>query len=172
MKVYQDTQRPFWDNHGTTLKFLLTSVILGFATILLTTLVWGAYARDPGLWGMTHAISNRFLRIILAATVLKLLFEAGIFLHLLAGQLSFIKKTAILMTHHLKNYTIGRWVCGIIGGILLPLIFIVYGHAMPVVVTVSYAVVVWMLVLAGEFLERYLFFRAVVPLKMPGEKIC
>ena len=71
-----------------------------------------------------------------------------------------MKRTAILMAHDLKAATFGRFVCGAIGGIILP-IFVVAG--------LQYAgAAVLIACLLGELLERYLFFTAVIPPKMPG----
>ena len=67
---------------------------------------------------------------------------------------------AILMANDLEAATRGRFVCGAIGGILLP-IFVMSG--------LQYAGgAVLVVCLVGELLERYLFFTAVIPPKMPG----
>jgi hypothetical protein len=58
--------------------------------------------------------------------------------------------------------TISRFVCGLLGGITLPALLL-FGVIPPVI-----AMGILPVSLAGELLERYLFFRAVVPLKMPG----
>jgi hypothetical protein len=71
-----------------------------------------------------------------------------------------MKRTAILMAHDLKTATIGRFVCGAIGGILLPIC---------VMAGLPYAgAAVLVFCLLGELLERYLFFTAVIAPRMPG----
>jgi formate dehydrogenase iron-sulfur subunit len=93
-------------------------------------------------------------------SIAKLAGELCAFVHLRDSEWTNMKRTAMLMAHDLKAATIVRFVCGAIGGILLP-IFVVAGMqyagaAIPIVC------------LLGELLERYLFFTAVIPPKMPG----
>lgn len=166
--VYRDTKRPFWDNHFTTLKFFLTAVILGLGTMLLTSTGWAAVYSEPLITPVVRTV----LQVIVLSSVLKVLVESGIFLSLAAGDSSFLKKTAMLMVHHLKEYTFWRFVCGLAGGVVIPLILLLFGRHFPTVEIIVWALLTFALTLTGELLERYLFFRAVVPLKMPGGKIC
>ena len=77
---------------------------------------------------------------------------------------------AVLMTGDLARATSVRFVCGAMGGLALPGLLMAWcsgdGGTSPAMV----AMVVLMLALnfAGELLERYLFFAAVVAPKMPG----
>lgn len=166
--VYRDTQRPFWDNHLTTVKFFLTTVILGSATTLCTSLLLGIVHPEVSLPYMWQYLGTLFGKVILLTTGFKLLLEASLFLFLKKGQLTFMKKTALLMVGPLRNYTLSRFGCGIVGGLVLPL-FSLGNHAQisPAGVLIL-SLFILGISLAGEFLERYLFFRAVVPLKMPG----
>jgi hypothetical protein len=105
-------------------------------------------------------------------TVAKLAFEALIFLALFRRQPTPLKRTALLMTGELRKVTALRFVCGAIGGVLLPAALLIedrvttsgYPTALFAVVALSMVA----LLLAGELLERYLFFTAVVAPKMPG----
>ena len=54
-----------------------------------------------------------------------------------------------------------RLACLVTGGFVLPLVSLV--NLLPVFAMSSFA-----LCFAGEIIERYLFFRAVVPPRMPG----
>ncbi len=162
--VYRDTKRPFWDNHLTTIKFILTTVILGSATTLLSAAVLRFISPEISLLN----IGKIFCEMICLNTIAKLIIESTIFLHLLERNgLSFFKKTAILLSGPLKIPTRWRFACGIVGGILLPFIFLQMSiEAGRVFVILS--LLIFAISLAGELLERYLFFKAVVPLKMPG----
>jgi DMSO reductase anchor subunit len=168
--VYKDTKRPFWDNHMTTIKFFLTSVILGFGLLLVTTTLWSVFLREDMLLRIASSTGQIFVRIIFAAACLKLHLELTIFSRLMDNEVSFLKKTAVLMAHHLRKHTFWRFGCGVVGGILLPWGFAAWGAGMPPVGAAGYVVVLFAALLAGELLERYLFFRAVVPLKMPGTR--
>jgi len=152
--VYKVTKRPFWDNHVTTLKFFLTTGILGTSGILLVTMITGAGQTAPVLCG-----------IIMILTLIKLMVEATILRHSLGHELTSLKKTAILMMGRFRPVTSWRFVCGILGGIVLPIFFwagVINGFLLPLFI--------FFLLLTGEFFERYLFFRTVIPLKSQEQK--
>ena len=104
---------------------------------------------------------------------LKLLFEATIFAAMRNKRHTSLKRTALLLTGELSRKTTTRFFFGVIGGVLLPLVLLgetqlapdVGFH--PIFVGVV-ALLVLALCLVGEFLERYLYFTAVVAPKMPG----
>jgi formate dehydrogenase iron-sulfur subunit len=73
-----------------------------------------------------------------------------------------MKRTALLMAGVLKRVTVPRFVCGAIGGIALPALVMI-GVLPP-----AFATGILPLSVLGELFERYLFFTAVVPPKMPG----
>ncbi len=169
--VYRDTKRPFWDNHSTTLKFFMTSMILGSTTTLLTSMILGIVDPHISFSYLTQYLGTIFCQVIIAVSCLKFLVEISIFLPLDKENSSFLQKTAILMTRQLKRFTLWRFGCGIAGGILIPILFLrVSDHVGPITMIIL-AILIFGFSLAGELLERYLFFRAVVPLKMPGGKI-
>lgn len=92
----------------------------------------------------------------------KLLWELAVFLHLSEPGWTSMKRTALLMSRALKRVTIARFICGALGGVVLP-VLLLFGTTVPVGV-----VGILVFSLLGELLERYLFFTAVIPLKMPG----
>ena len=76
----------------------------------------------------------------------------------------------MLMTGPLAGFSIARFALGLLGGIVMPALLlptISQSHTDPVVLPI---VVSMLLVacLAGELLERYLFFAAVASPRMPG----
>jgi len=169
--VYRDTKRPFWDNHLTTIKFFMTSLILGCATTLLTSTVLGVFNQDVSLPYITQYVGIMFCKVIGIAIGIKLLLESSMFYFFDKENITFINKTALLMLRQLKTFTLWRFACSLVGGILLPILFIQMSsnsdpRALLILVTLIFG-----LTIAGELLERYLFFRAAVPLKMPGGKI-
>lgn len=166
--VYRDTRRPFWDNHSTTAKFLLSSVILGAGLTLLTSMVFGALHPDVSFSYLRDNFGFPLGKIICAASIVKMLIEASVFLVNDDGHFSFIRKSAMLMARQLMVSTLWRFGCGITGGVLLPALFMGLGDASKTGVYVVFSFMILVLLLAGELLERYLFFKAVVPLKMPG----
>jgi hypothetical protein len=91
--------------------------------------------------------------VLMAATALKLAAEASVFVHLKDRRHTPLKRTAILMCGDLSHLTAARFACGAIGGLLLPLVGLPGGLVFCV---------------AGEWLERHLFFAATTASRMPG----
>lgn len=168
--VYRDTKRSFWDNHGTTLKFFLTTGILGFAAILLTSVVFVIGQTQIILPDITRAFGRKLCLAVALTTTLKLFIEALIFFHLNNRDLTVFKKTAILMTRELRTITAWRFICGFFGGVIFPVVLFFLNEHNSVGPIVGLSVFILAFSLAGEFLERLLFFKAVVPLQMPGGK--
>ena len=155
--IYADTRRPFWNLPSTAAKFFLSAAICACAVALPLLLAAGG----------SHDVFLADLRPLYAALAalafVKLTIEALIFRKLFArGTYSLQRKSAILLARDLGAVTCIRFGLGLAGGILLPLAMLVRSN-------VVLAIAVAALTIAGELLERYLFFRAVVALKMPGE---
>ena len=171
--VYQYTRRDFWSGPATGFKFLLTMTILGLAASWLSLMLAGAWAGTPD----ARAAINRYGAILsgglIAATVVKLLFEAALFRHLLSRPSTSLKRTALLMTDALSHVTLARFAAGILGGLVMPALLLLnrlpssQGHGQDLVIVVLVAML-FVACLAGELLERYLFFAAVASPKMPG----
>ena len=142
--VYVDTRRSFWSWSLTSGKFLGTAVVLGLALA-------GVVAD----W--TSAGSGQFLLTGAAlATLGKLAWEALFFRHATATEFTNAKQSALIMLRLLRIPMLARFATSLLGAMLL---FV----ASPPVATIGL-----LLLLIGELLERYLFFRAVVAYKMPG----
>jgi formate dehydrogenase iron-sulfur subunit len=110
---------------------------------------------------------------LIAACVFKLLHELSIFSHLRLSQSSDLKRTARLMSGELARLTQLRFLFGAVGGLALPFwlsVFVEPGAARlelgmaPLVISALTA----LCLIAGEFVERSLFFMAAASPKMPG----
>jgi DMSO reductase anchor subunit len=134
-------------------KFGLTAVVLGLATATVT-LRWAAPDRVDALEGL-----------LVGATAVKLAGELAFFRHLRDAQHSERKRSARLMRGPLGAVTWLRFAAGGVGGLVLPLV-LVSGVRAGLAPLLTVAIVV--LVLAGEMLERRLFFSAVASGRMPG----
>jgi hypothetical protein len=66
------------------------------------------------------------------------------------------------MSGVLKQVTVRRFIFGLLGGVVLPAL------ALSGVLPPVFAIGILPLALLGELFERYLFFTAVIPPKMPG----
>jgi hypothetical protein len=110
---------------------------------------------------------------LLAAGALKLLAEGAIFVWLPSRHLTPLSRTAQLMVDELGPTTLKRFFLGLAGGVVLPgALLACYAPPTPATLSPLFSVLAVVLILAaclaGEILERYLFFTAVVAPKMPG----
>lgn len=152
--VYADTPREFWNAPRSFGRFLGTTALLSLSALLL----------------MSGEHTLPVVALMCVTTFAKLAFEHRIFLHLTdedapaPGPLS---KTARLLASELGKIARFRILCGIVGGIALPLLLAVdvasHGGNRFIFAICALAICV-----LGELLERYLFFTAVAPAKMPG----
>ena len=171
--VYVDTRRPFWNATLTTTKFFATTVVLGIPTALLISLAATVWSSAISVGQMMSEFGRLLAGWLIVAVVAKLLFECLIFTTLRHRQHTPLKRTALLMTGDLGMTTIKRFFFGVVGGVLLPGILlaersIASGDGFhPLFVTVAIALCLGLL-LIGELLERFLFFKAVIAPKMPG----
>jgi formate dehydrogenase iron-sulfur subunit len=162
MMIYRDTRRTFWRMTFTAPKFSGTTVLLGPATILFTMTLQSVLAPTIAAQPAFRHVIVLLCGFLAIATTAKLLWELAVFAHLYDRDWPNMKRTALLMSGVLKRVTIARFVCGAVGGVLLPA-FVVFGVFTPVV-----APGILLFSLLGELFERYLFFAAVIAPKMPG----
>ncbi len=144
--IYHDTHRPLWHWRRSVPLFFATSVILGAAGVAICQ-------SSPAL-----------PVIVIVATLLKLAGEISVLRHGTDRELTPLKKTALLVTGRFQYVTMLRLACAMLGGICLPLLLTM--HFMPTPKLL--AVAAFVLLLAGELLERFLFFTTVAAPKMPG----
>lgn len=126
--------------------------------MIAQSVVVPAIATQPAFHHVIHLLCG-FLVVAMTA---KLLWELAVFAHLSEPEWTNMKRTAMLMSGALRQATIARFVCGALGGVVLPIVAL-FGILVPIS-----AFGIFIFSLLGELLERYLFFTAVIPLKMPG----
>jgi Fe-S-cluster-containing dehydrogenase component/DMSO reductase anchor subunit len=169
--IYASTRRAYWNPLYTGLKFFLTCIVLGIPIALLMCLGVAAWGMVGGKPFIVPENMSAMCRCLFAAVAAKLLLEAAVLSWLSARTLTPLRRTAVLMTGELSRVTIARFACGVIGGLALPGLLVAWcSQADEVSPAAILAVAVLVLVLncAGELIERYLFFAAVVAPKMPG----
>jgi formate dehydrogenase iron-sulfur subunit len=118
----------------------------------------------PGIVALPafRQVVDLLCEFLAAAMTAKLLWELTVFSHLKEREWTDMKRTALLMSGVLKRATVARFVCGALGGVLLPML--VLFRVLPPISATG----ILPLSMLGELLERYLFFTAVIPPKMPG----
>lgn len=167
--IYVFTKREFWSFEATTAKFVLTAAVLGIASTLVVIFVLNLTVNSAATNLLLAQAGPLLSKALIAASAIKLTFEASIFRYLLRRQNSPLKRSALLMSGELSSVTLARFACGLLGGILMPL-FLLNHQTQPVQnLTLSLIVIILFIAcLAGELLERYLFFSAVAAPRMPG----
>lgn len=151
--VYADTRRDFWNIRLSGKKFFGSTILLGLsASVSLETIL--------KIGGSRWTIAALIL-----ISLSKLAWETKFLFHVRDGNVSTSKQSALLLTKTLRHATITRFICGALGGIVLPAMLL--SRFLNPDFIFSFAVASFALCLFGEILERYLFFTAVVAPKMP-----
>jgi formate dehydrogenase iron-sulfur subunit len=153
--VYRKTRRVFWSNSIS--RFFASTFLLGAAAAWLIEIrfkKFGAPALSVALLtSIKLAIESRFIR---NAGEERPWPEARDF------DTWSLAQTATILWEKLGVLTRTRFLFGMFGGIVLPLLSFVAEFPLPFLALIGFA-----FCLAGEFIERYTFFRAVVPPRMP-----
>jgi Fe-S-cluster-containing dehydrogenase component/DMSO reductase anchor subunit len=171
--IYASTRRPFWSAPRTALKFFGTAAVLGMPMALLVGVLAQAISDAQAAREVMDQYGASLCLAIASVGVVKLAAEGTVFAALLGAQFTPLKRTAVLMLYALGPTTLQRFVLGLAGGVLFPLVlagpcFDPQGrpHA-PLFVACGVGLSLVLLFL-GEIAERYMFFAAVVAPKMPG----
>lgn len=167
--IYAFTQKALWSFSLTSIRFLLTTAMLGTAAIWLTLLLMSAGgSASAGTIITQHGL--HIAQTLISAAGIKLVFELALLRHLADRQTTPLKRSAMLMTGPLAGFSIARFALGLLGGIVMPALLlptISQSHTDPVVLPIVVSML-FVACLAGELLERYLFFAAVASPRMPG----
>ena len=160
--IYADTRRVFWRASQTFGKFFQTTLLLGTAVVFAVRILAGR-----------NELPVSACVLLAATTAAKLFFEFHIFRYLGragAGMPTPLSNSARLLAGELAPIVRLRVACGVLGGLICPALVIeglAYGLVQSAAMT-AIALAVFALCLAGEFIERYLFFTALAPERMPG----
>jgi len=163
MMIYIDTRREFWSAPFTVIKFGLSTVLLGAAGSLAAIAVLAHSGSAAGAALMKFA--EPFAAAFLLASLIKLVSEMSVLSNTSESTFMPLEKSAIIMLQHSGVATSLRFICGFSACVLALILVANKTNAefgMPLAISLA------ALALAGELLERYLYFRAVVALKMPG----
>ncbi|MDB9741629.1 dimethyl sulfoxide reductase anchor subunit [Akkermansiaceae bacterium] len=145
--VYVDTKRAFWSMNKTSGRFLGTSLWGGGLALLVTSYI--VYGTAPAaVWA-----------IAAATFAFKLIVEGVSLLPAREKEWSMAKKSALIQLKTLRSTFTLRWVS--MGAVLLFSSLMIFQPMFGILALLS--------LLLGEWLERQLYFQAVVTLKMPGD---
>jgi formate dehydrogenase iron-sulfur subunit len=170
--IYVFTQRECWSLMRVGMRFVFTSALLGVATVWLSMLLAMLVGPSDGLSELLRETGPILCQTLIGVTATKLVWEAAIFRHLLGRRMSPLQRSALLLSHELSNTTLARYALGILGGMLMPALLSGQAAAISsnaeLVQFVATAGLLFIACLAGELLERYLFFAACAAPRMPG----
>lgn len=175
--VYAATGRAHWRGSVTGFKFTMSTLILGSATVLMISMITSARTGATGAGAPPFVASGvyQLLTIVLAVSAMtKLGYELAALRHFGDRHHSVLKRIALLSLGELGSFTKVRFGCGVLGALVLPtlgLMAVRFGDdaaRFPVGLLAVLATLAFGLCLAGELLERYLFFASAPASKMPG----
>jgi DMSO reductase anchor subunit/ferredoxin len=170
--IYVFTRRECWSPARVGGRFLMTSAVLGVATVWLSVLAATLAAPSAALFALVHECGPVLCWTLVALTTAKLTWEAAIFRHLWLRQMTPLKRSALLMTGELSNAMLARFALGLLGGAILPTMLAADAATLSEGAGLTQFVLLTGLLfaasLAGELLERYVFFAACATPQMPG----
>jgi hypothetical protein len=170
--IYATLRREFWDCQRTFVRFALTSLLLGLATLWLSMAVLALVRSSQASVQLVAAAEPVICWTLIIATSTKLAWELLLFRHLLARAMTPLKRSASLMLRDLASPAIARFALGALGGIVAPALLL-RGALGELAESAQFELIIPTLLLfgaslAGELLERYLFFAGVAAPRMPG----
>lgn len=170
--IYVFTQRECWSFARTAIRFVMTGAILGLAAAWLSILLVALINPTESLFAQIRDVGPVLCRALIVASLAKLLWEAAIFRHHWSRKMTALRRSAMLLTGDLSSMTLARFALGLLGGVILPMILRVDAPNLVATADLPEFVVLTGLLfctcLAGELLERYLFFAACAAPRMPG----
>jgi formate dehydrogenase iron-sulfur subunit len=169
--IYAFTKREFWSIPRTSIRFGLTTALLGVAAIWLSLLLIATVEDSNEAAPILTQVGDLCAKTMIFLAASKLIWEASLFWHLASSRMTALRRSALLMQNQLMSVTLARFALGTLGGIVMPALLLSSSPGQDSSPTVSFVVIVGVLVLAtvvGELLERYLFFAAVATPRMPG----
>lgn len=158
--VYVVTRREHWSMSRTGVKFLGTMAILGAASgVVLTTNIGEKSPEQETLQAL-----GLFVLMFLGGA--KLLWERRRLLAASAARLGGDSLMAQVMLTHLRAFVYSRFGLGVLGALGLPALILC--GAIPAAALPGATLLLFAAVLAGELLERAMFFKAAPGSRMPG----
>jgi len=170
--IYASVRRDLWDFSRTATRFTLTAAWLGLATLWLSLAALAVLRPDESHLALLTAAGPAICYGLMLVASLKLGWEALLLRHLLSRAMTSMKRSALLTVRDLANPAAARFALGGLGGLVAPALLLRHlagatAGQEPQVFAVA-TLLLFGASLAGELLERYLFFAAVASPRMPG----
>lgn len=175
--IYASLRREFWDFPRTIVRFGMTALVLGLATLWLSLAAMAVIRPTPASSELVVAVGPSLCWTLMLLVGVKLGWEAMLFRHMLSRAMTPLKRSAWLMARDLATPAVARFALGILGGVIAPALLLrlfsaggLEGNALESgqLEMMVATLLLFAALLAGELLERYLFFAAVAAPRMPG----
>jgi Fe-S-cluster-containing dehydrogenase component/DMSO reductase anchor subunit len=169
--IYVFTGRECWSFTRVAVRFSITAALLGMAAAWLSILIAMLVLPSYDMTSLVRENGPLLCRTLLALAIAKLAWEAAIFRHLLFARMTPLKRSALLHTRELSNVALARFALGLLGGLVMPAMLLGVLPTLSSSNVAPFAAITGLLFtanLAGELLERYLFFAACAAPRMPG----
>jgi formate dehydrogenase iron-sulfur subunit len=170
--IYVFTQRECWSPLRVGVRFVLTAALLGIAATWLSVLVTMVASPSESLSSLIHEFGPTLCKTLIVLALTKLVWEAAIFRHLLFRRNTPLRRSALLLSRDLSSVTLARFALGLLGGVIMPAMLLVQlasaSSERGQVQFLLTAALLFFACLAGELVERYLFFAACAAPRMPG----
>ncbi len=160
--LYHDTNRVSWKSWRTFSKFFGTTLVLG------TGCHWalGVFTDRREVFLAAFVVTFQLLKVMVERlSSLPMEKDQGVpgEWHGVGSPSWQLERSGRLLEDSLGGWFRSRMACGWLGGVVLPLFCVVNPASAPIA-----AVVAVMFMVAGECIERSLFFRTMTTFKMPG----
>ncbi len=168
--VYAVTHRAWWALPTTGTKFTLSAAVTGSAAVLVTSMA-AALAVGPATAEQAALELGRPLAaLVVAFAVAKLAWEASLVRHLHPGAPAQLRRSAQLLVGELAASSRWRFALGGLGALsALAALAALFASASPAPVSaLGLGLVSFVALVAGEMVERWQFFTAVAPARMPS----
>ncbi len=170
--IYASVRREYWDFPRTVVRFTMSSILLGLATLWLSLAALAVIRPSEASVALVAASGPKIGCALMIVACAKLGWEAMLLRHLLSRAMTPLKRSALLMTRDLASPVVARFALGALGGIVAPALLFRQLSAGSLENRQLELMIATMLLfgasLAGELLERFLFFAAVAAPRMPG----
>ena len=165
--VYAATRRAWWALPRTSAKFALSSVAMGAAAVMVTSLVSAAMTGGSVSARAALELVPGLAVVAVAATAAKLVGEAADLRHLRAGGSEELRRSVQLLVGPLSDATKWRFAAGVVAVLAAAAVVPVAGASTVLTVLGLTGLSLGSLV-AGELVERWQFFTAAAPPRMPA----
>jgi Fe-S-cluster-containing dehydrogenase component/DMSO reductase anchor subunit len=165
--LYAVTLRRFWSFSHTAFKFFMSTAVLGASAGLCSAICATALGQDASAPLPRSELTALWVALALGMLV-KLSGELSVLLHLRDKQQGELKRSALLLAGPLREPLGVRVALGMLGAVVLPWLLTSTLDRQVETFHVVLALGSLAAVLAGELIERALFFSAVSAPRMPG----